>query len=247
MSHNQSHIVISGGSRGLGLALATGLLDDGYAVSTCSRTRTPEVKKFETAYPDSFSWHACSVENAGEAQGFLDEARKRFAAVPFYGLINNAGIARDGILATLPAVDIDKLAGVNLLGALYLARGAARLFVGARSGGRILNISSIVGLRGYKGLAAYAATKAGMDGMTRALARELGPRSVTVNSVAPGYLVTEMSASLSEAQRKQIVNRTPLGRLGECADVLPVVRFLLSEGAQFITGQTIVVDGGICC
>jgi 3-oxoacyl-[acyl-carrier protein] reductase len=119
--------------------------------------------------------------------------------------------------------------------------------VNSMHGGRIVNISSIIGQRGYNGLAAYSASKAGMDGMTRALARELGRRAVTVNSVAPGYLVTEMSSTLNESQRKQILNRTPLGRLGDCDDVLPVVRFLMSENARYITGQTLVVDGGISC
>lgn len=241
------HVVISGGSRGLGLALTRGLLADGYVISTGSRTRTPEVDQLLEQYADRFSWHSCSVEDAGQAQQLLDESRARFAEVPFYGLINNAGVARDGILATLPVVEIDKVIQINLMGSLYLARAAARLFVNSAQGGRIINISSIIGQRGYNGLAAYSASKAGMDGMTRALARELGRRSVTVNSVAPGYLVTEMSSTLGESQRKQIVNRTPLGRLGDCDDVLPVVRFLMSENARYITGQTLVVDGGISC
>lgn len=247
MDPTNLHIVVSGGSRGLGLILAEGLLKDGYRVSGASRNRSADLDRLESAYPDSFSWHACSVENPSQVQRFLDEARERFAGTPFYGLINNAGIARDGILATLPIVDIDRLIQVNLLGSLYLARAAARLLLRSQNGGRIINISSILGLRGYNGLAAYSATKAGMDGMTRALARELGRLQVTVNSVAPGYLTTEMSSSLSSSQRKQIVNRTPLGRLGDPADVLQVVRFLLSAGSGFMTGQTIVVDGGISC
>ncbi len=247
MSLLQRHVVISGGSRGLGLALAKGLLEDGYHLSTCSRTRTLEVDQLLETWPDTFSWHPCAVEDAAQSQQFLADARARFSTIPFYALINNAGIARDGILATLPVVEIDRLIGVNLLGALYLARAAARLFVNATGGGRILNISSIVGLRGYNGLAAYSATKAGMDGMTRALARELGRKQITVNSIAPGYLTTEMSSTLGDAQRKQIINRTPLGRLGDPADVLPLVRFLLGDGARFLTGQTLVIDGGISC
>jgi len=111
-------------------------------------------------------------------------------------------------------------------------------------GGRIVNISSIIGLRGYTGLAAYSASKAGLDGMTRALAREVGRRGITVNSVAPGYLDTEMSERLEQRQRQQIINRTPQGRLGTVGDVVPVIRFLLGAEAGFVTGQTIVVDGG---
>lgn len=244
---NNLHVVISGGSRGLGLALTRGLLADGYTVSTGSRTRTAELDQLLEQYPGHLSWHSCSVEEAAQAQRLLDDARARFSDVPFYGLINNAGVARDGILATLPVVEIDRVIQINLTGSLYLARAAARLLVNSTRGGRIINISSIIGQRGYNGLAAYSASKAGMDGMTRALARELGRRAVTVNSVAPGYLVTEMSSTLSESQRKQIVNRTPLGRLGDCDDVLPLVRFLLSKNARYITGQTLVVDGGISC
>ena len=112
-------------------------------------------------------------------------------------------------------------------------------------GGSIVNISSIVGLRGYSGLSAYAATKGGIDAMTRALARELGERQIRVNSIAPGYLETEMTHGLDERQKDQIVRRTPLGRLGRPEDVAGVVRFLLSDQARFITGQTLVVDGGI--
>jgi 3-oxoacyl-[acyl-carrier protein] reductase len=110
--------------------------------------------------------------------------------------------------------------------------------------GAIINISSIIAQRGFSGLAMYAATKAGLEGLTRALARELGSRQIRVNAIAPGYLETEMSAALDEGQRQQIIRRTPLGRLGQVADVVPCVEFLLSPGARFITGQVITIDGG---
>jgi 3-oxoacyl-[acyl-carrier protein] reductase len=119
-----------------------------------------------------------------------------------------------------------------------------RMLVGT-SRGVILNISSIIGVRGYSGLSVYASTKAGMDGMTRALARELGPRRIRVNSIAPGYLETEMTRGLDQRQREQIVRRTPLGRLGVPDDIVGPVLFLFSDAASFITGQIIVVDGGI--
>ena len=161
--------------------------------------------------------------------------------------MNNAGIAGEGILATFPTKDCEQIISVNLMSAMRLSRLALRVLLSSPVGGRIINISSIVGLRGYTGLAAYSASKAGMDGLTRALAREVGRRRITVNSVAPGYFETAISASLGEAQRRQIVNRTPLGRLGVVSDITPLITFLLGEEAGFITGQTLVVDGGISC
>ena len=155
--------------------------------------------------------------------------------------------ASEGILASFPNVETERLIDINLLGAIRLSRLASRHMLARRQGGRVINISSIIGSRGYTGLAAYSASKAGMDGLTRSLARELGRRNITVNSVAPGYLDTEMSSRLGRQQRQQICNRTPLGRLGMVEDVVPVVRFLLSDDARFITGQIIVVDGGITC
>jgi 3-oxoacyl-[acyl-carrier protein] reductase len=113
--------------------------------------------------------------------------------------------------------------------------------------GAIVNISSIIGLRGYAGLSAYSATKAALDGVTRALARELGPGNIRVNSVAPGYLQTDMVATITDPQREQILRRTPLGRLGTVEDVVGVVRFLLSEEARYVTGAVWVVDGGVSC
>jgi 3-oxoacyl-[acyl-carrier protein] reductase len=128
-----------------------------------------------------------------------------------------------------------------------MARAVSTHLLKSDVGGRILNISSIIGSRGYNGMAAYSASKAGMDGLTRALARELGRRQITVNSVGPGYVKTEMSSTLNNIQLAQIVNRTPLRRLASEEDVTALVRFLLSDGAAMITGQTILVDGGVSC
>ena len=164
-----------------------------------------------------------------------------------YGLVNNAAIAGEGILATYPTRDCERIIAINLTSAIRMSRLALRVLLASPAGGRIVNISSIVGGRGYTGLAAYSASKAGLDGLTRSLAREVGRRRITVNSVAPGYLETALSASLAEPQRRQIVNRTPLGRLGAVSDVVPLVTFLLGDEAGFITGQTLVVDGGISC
>jgi len=225
-----------------------GLLADGYRVSTCSRSRSENIEKL-AAHPEygaRFYWGACRVGEADEVDRFVKDAVEWAGADGIYGLVNNAGIAQAGILASFPNVESEKILKINLLGAIQVARAVSQHLV-TRRAGRIINISSIIGSRGYNGLAAYSASKAGMDGLTRALARELGRRQITVNSVCPGYVKTEMSATLNAAQLMQIVNRTPLGRLASEEDVLGLVRFLLSDAAAMITGQIILVDGGVSC
>ena len=243
MDQPRKNVIVTGASRGLGLGLTRDLVAHGYGVATCSRTLSPELEELTRTAP--VFWHACEVGQSGQAEAFFAAAEAWAGKGGFWGLVNNAGVAGDGILATYPVVDIERIIQINLTGALHMARLMARHMLRRPGGGRIVNISSIIGVRGYTGLAAYSASKAGMDGMTRALAREMGRRGVTVNSVNPGYLDTEMSSTLGNDQRRQVVNRTPLGRLGTIADVCPVVRFLLGDDARFVTGQTLVVDGGI--
>lgn len=243
----KQHIIISGGSRGLGKALVSGLLRSGYAVSTFSRSATEFTNEVasDAETSDDFFFAEADVSNAKQTEEFVRNAVAKFGRP--YGLINCAGVARDGVLAMMPETQIDQLLAINLGGTLHLSRQVSREMLVESTGGVILNISSIIGLRGYRGLSAYAATKAGMDGITRALARELGARKIRVNSIAPGYLTTEMTHGLDDHQQGQIVKRTPLGRLGTPEDVLGSVLFLLSDAAKFITGQVLVIDGGITC
>lgn len=243
------HILLTGGSRGIGAALVRDLLAEGYRVSTCSRNRTDLVEQLESdpQFRDRFFWGQCEIGEAAQIGAFVEESVQRAEGDQLYGLINNAGVAQAGILATFPDVDSERILRVNLLGALQASRAFCRKMLAERDGGRIINISSIIGTRGYNGMAAYSASKAGLDGMTRALARELGRRQITVNSVAPGYVETEMSSTLTAGQLTQIARRTPLGRLATERDVVGVVRFLLSDAGNFVTGQTILVDGGVSC
>lgn len=244
MNDVSRHVIVTGGSRGLGLGLVKALLADGYRVSTCSRCSSSELERLSG--PDLF-WASCRIGEGEQVCGFIEAACAWAGDAELWGLVNNAGIAREGVLATFPEVDTDEIIRVNLTGAIQAARAFLRAKLVRRGPGRIVNVSSIIGQRGYVGLAAYSASKAGLDGLTRSLAREVGRLGITVNSVAPGYLDTEMSGSLSQDQRRQIVRRTPLGRLGTSDDVIPVIRFLLGSGAAYITGQTLVVDGGIGC
>jgi len=240
---SKQHIIISGGSRGLGQALVKGLIESGFHVSTFSRSGTEFTAEMQGN--DAFLFAEADVSDTNQISEFVAQATARFGR-PF-GLINCAGVARDGVLATMPESQIDQLLSINLAGTLHLSRQVIREMLAEQGGGVILNISSIIGLRGYRGLSAYAATKAGMDGITRSLARELGSRNIRVNSIAPGYLTTEMTHGLDDHQQNQIVKRTPLGRLGTPEDVLGSVLFLLSDAAKFITGQVLVIDGGITC
>ncbi|WKL58334.1 SDR family oxidoreductase [Asticcacaulis sp. ZE23SCel15] len=245
------HVIVTGGSRGLGAVMIEGLLADGYRVSTCSRKKTDNIARLEAhpEYGPYFFWQACEVGEADQVDAFVEAAVAWAGEDGLWGLVNNAGVAQAGILASFPNVESERIIKINLLGTIQMARAASKVMLAQKpsenQGGRIINISSIIGTRGYNGLSAYSASKAGVDGFSRALARELGRRQITVNSVAPGYVATEMSSTLSPSQLKQIVGRTPLGRLADEDDILNAVRFFLSDGARMITGQTLIIDGGI--
>ncbi len=238
-------IIISGGSRGLGKAFVESQLSAGNTVYTFSRSSTEFVEKLQIGeYSKKFFWEAIDGTDFDKVESFVKRAFDREKRID--ALINNAGVAIDGILTLLRPEDISSVLNLNLEACIRLTRACTKYML-TQNQGIVINISSIIGIRGYSGLSVYSATKAGMDGFTRGLARELGGRGIRVNSVAPGYLETEMSSKLDIEQRSQIVRRTPLKRLGGVDDVSGVIEFLLSEKARFMTGQTIVVDGGITC
>jgi 3-oxoacyl-[acyl-carrier protein] reductase len=238
--------LVTGGSKGLGAGLVQAYLDAGYVVETCSRSSTDQVRTWEKdpQCKERFHFAAADVSKTDEAERFVKEAAKRWGHIDV--LINNAGVAREGVIALFGNDDLDQVVDLNLKGTVYVTRAASRVMLRQRSGS-IVNISSVVGLSGYRGLSVYGATKAALDGFTRALARELGSRGITVNSVAPGYLRTEMSHGLDEDQLTQIARRTPMGRLGDPSDVARAVLFLTDPANMYLTGQVIVVDGGLTC
>lgn len=239
-------VVISGGSRGLGMAIASRCLGQGYIVATYSRAASPFVEKQLELDPDckSFYWSKVDATDSAGVKRFVSVVFDRYGEID--AVVNNAGMGSDGIFASMRLSDMDVCVDLNLKGTLYLTWCCARLMI-QRRGGCIINISSIAGIRGHSGIAVYSATKAGLDGMTRSLARELGPRGIRVNSVAPGYFDSDMVGGLDEAAKARIARRTPLGRLASVDDIAGVVLFMISPAASFINGQTLVVDGGLTC
>jgi 3-oxoacyl-[acyl-carrier protein] reductase len=238
--------LVTGGSRGLGAGLVQAFLDAGYCVETCSRSSTDAVRDWQEdrELKERFHFTTADVSDPVEAERFVREAAIRWGRID--ALVNNAGTAREGVIGLFENEALDQVIDLNLKGTIYVTRAASRVMLARRSGS-IVNISSVVGLSGYRGLSVYGATKAALDGFTRGLARELGSRGITVNSVAPGYLRTEMSHGLEGHQLGQITRRTPLGRLGEPKDVARTVLFLIDPDNTYITGQVFVVDGGLTC
>ncbi|MFZ5895446.1 MAG: SDR family NAD(P)-dependent oxidoreductase [Myxococcota bacterium] len=246
MSSSSKLVVISGGSRGLGQALVTQCLERGYAVATFSRSSTEFIKTLaeQDANSQRFFWRPVDASDPAALKDFVSEAYLKFGRID--GVINNAGLGADGILATMRTTQIAECISLNLSAAIYLSQACSKVML-QQGSGSIINISSVNAVRGHSGVSVYSATKAGLDGMTRSLARELGPRGIRVNSIAPGYFESDMVGHLTEEATKRIIRRTPLGRLGNTRDIASVAMFLLSTEANFITGQTIVVDGGITC
>lgn len=237
--------VVSGGSRGLGLAAVEMLLARGDAVATFSRSGSPALDGLAAAHPGRLLHERLDAADAAAVRSFVDRAVARFGRIDH--CVANAAVAHEGVLATTPDAEIDVLLAVNLKGSIVLVRECVRqMLVQDRSprSPSVVVVSSIVAARGSPGLTVYAATKAGLEGFARCLARELGPRGIRVNTLAPGFLETDLSASLSPENRGRIARRTALGRLGTPADVVGAIDFLTSPAAAFITGQVLTIDGG---
>jgi 3-oxoacyl-[acyl-carrier protein] reductase len=262
----RSVAIVSGGSRGLGLAVVQRLLARGDAVATFSRSGSPALDVLAQTCPGRLWCDRLDAADLGAVRGFVDAVVARFGRIDH--CVANAAVAAEGVLATTTDAEIATLLQVNLAGSIVLVRECVRQFLvqpagggagravaaGAPSGApvaanataapSIVVVSSIVAARGSPGLAVYAATKAGLEGFARSLARELGSRGVRVNAVAPGFLETDLSASLPEAHRGRIARRTALGRLGTPTDVVGAIDWLTSPAAAFVTGQTVTIDGG---
>ena len=207
-----------------------------------SKDRAEEVKKEIEAAGGKAEVYQCNVSDFEKCQEFIQDVIKTYGRLDI--LVNNAGITRDGLLMKMSEEDFDKVIETNLKGTFNTIRFASRQMLKQRSG-RIINMSSVVGIVGNAGQANYASSKAGVIGLTKAVARELASRGITVNAIAPGFIETEMTAVLSDAVKEASVAQIPLGRFGKPEDIAKTAAFLASDDAGYITGQVIQVDGGM--
>jgi len=230
-------VLVTGGNRGIGLACATSFAEDGHKVAVTCRGQVPEDVTAAGLLPVS-----CDVSDAGEVEAAFLEIEESLGPVEV--LIANAGITRDGLILRMSDEDFTDVIDTNLIGSFRVARRAVKSMMRARWG-RIIFISSIAGRIGQTGQANYSASKAGLVGLGRSLAKEFASRGVTVNIVAPGPILTDMLASLPEEQQAAYAEAVPLGRLGRPEEVADVVSFLASDSAAYVTGAVVPVDGGI--
>jgi 3-oxoacyl-[acyl-carrier protein] reductase len=234
--------LVTGGSRGIGLAIARSLAEGGAAVAVVARDESRAQEAAASLPGEGHRGYAADVGSSASVDPLVKRVEEEMGGIDI--LVNNAGVTRDNVLMRLKDEDWDAVVDTNLRGAFNLIRAASRGMMKRRSG-RIVNITSVVGLTGNKGQANYAASKAGLVGLTKSVARELASRGVLVNALAPGYIETDMTSELPEAVREALLGQIALGRLGRPEDVAGVVRFLAGPAAAYITGQVLVVDGGM--
>ncbi len=237
--------VVTGAGRGIGHAIAVRLAAEGATVAAISRTEANAARTADEINATRPGAARAYAVDAGDHEAVLALGKRITGDFPRVDvLVNNAGLTRDGLSMRMSGEDWDVVLDTNLKGAFFFIQAFQRAMLRQRSG-RIINISSVAGLTGNAGQANYAASKAGLLGLTKSLARELASRNITVNAVAPGFITTDMTGVLSEEVKKSVVQNVPLGRFGKPEDIAAAVAFLASPEAAYITGQTLTVDGGM--
>jgi 3-oxoacyl-[acyl-carrier protein] reductase len=233
-------VLVTGGSRGLGLAICRRLLEEEWQVVTCSRRLSSELEREQQAFPGRIQHVAVDLTDPASSR---ELAQKACVLDGLDGFVANAAIGTEGLLTLTSEESLRQCIEVNLVATLLLARQVVKGML--YRGGSLVFVSSVAARTGFAGLSVYAATKGALVAFSRTLAREYGERGIRCNCVLPGFIETAMSASLSGENRERLARRTPLRRLGEVDDVVGAVRFLLSDEARFMTGTEIVVDGGL--
>ena len=234
-------VLVTGASRGIGLAIARRLADTGFNVIALARTQGEALTGAIDASGGAIAFAPFDLTKIDAIPDLVRDLK--LAHGPLYGLVNNAGLGSDGLLANTHNSQIEAVIQLNVTAPIVLTKYVVRGMM-AGSGGRIINISSIIGSTGYSGLSVYGATKAALIGFTRSLAREVGRVGVTVNAIAPGFIDTDMTAGLGAEDRQRVVARSALRRLAETQDVAAAVDFLMGEGGRNITGAVLTVDAG---
>ena len=245
MRFENQNAIVTGAGRGIGHAIAVRLASEGARVACVSRSdenakRTAD--ELNSLRADSAKHYAVDVADHAAVQKIGAQILEDFTKIDI--LVNNAGVTRDGLAMRMSIEDWDTVINTNLRGAFNFTQAIIRAMIKQRSG-RIINITSVIGLIGNAGQTNYAASKAGLIGFTKSLARELASRNITVNAVAPGFITTDMTAGLSDEIKKTIQSQIPLGKTGAPEDVASTVAFLASAEANYITGQVVCVDGGM--
>lgn len=234
------NVIVTGATRGLGLSIVNRLCGEDYRLICIGRRESDEFSTLAGKVGDKIVFRPYDLEHPDGIQALVNGITREFG--PLYGLINNAGIGLDGVLATQHATEISRVLTVNLESAILMTKYACRSMLTRREG-RIINVSSIIASTGFNGLAVYAASKAGLEGFTRSLSRELGRAKITVNCIAPGYMETDMTAGLEGEKLASVRRRAPLG-LPRPEDVAGAAAFLLSAEAAMMTGSIVKIDGG---
>jgi 3-oxoacyl-[acyl-carrier protein] reductase len=234
--------LVTGGSRGIGLAIARSLAEGGARVAVAARDGARAAQAASELPGEGHAGFAADVGDSASVTELFRNVESELGTPDI--LVNNAGITRDNLLMRLKDEDWTDVLDTNLRGAFNTIRAASRGMM-KRKSGRIINITSVVGVTGNKGQANYAASKAGLIGLTKSVAKELASRGILVNAIAPGYIATDMTSELPDQARTALLEQIALGRLGEPEDIASVVRFLAGPGAAYITGQVLVVDGGM--